>query len=306
MIPPRVRTPRRTAAWVVRRFGHPLLLVGAGLLWWHLGAGELALALTLVAVIVTIELLQRLVPAMPAWGVSVRMRLTLVGLYLLTFGVSGLLIGAWGTLLGPGLAGFRASTAQSLWPHAWPWPLQAALLALSADFIYYWVHRAIHRWPLLWRLSGHGFHHAFHKLGALNAGSNHPLELVLVVLPLVLLAAAFGPAQLAVSAAGLFLIVNAILAHANISMATPGLSLVVTTSDQHRLHHSVDFAQSNANYACNCILWDRLFGSYAAGDVRQTGIGPTQPGLKALFLLPLREPADADTVATRGAHAADS
>jgi hypothetical protein len=33
--------------------------------------------------------------------------------------------------------------------------------------------------------------------------------------------------------------------------------------------------------------------------VRQTGIGPTQPGLWRMFLLPFREPHDVDTVSTR-------
>ncbi len=82
-------------------------------------------------------------------------------------------------------------------------------------------------------------------------------------------------------------------------MNAPLFNLLFTSSDQHRRHHSAIFAESNTNYACNAIVWDRLFGTFSRGPVAQTGIGPSQPGLWQLFLLPLREPADADTVASR-------
>ncbi len=92
---------------------------------------------------------------------------------------------------------------------------------------------------------------------------------------------------------------NAALAHANLAMATPGLRWFITSSDQHRRHHSVVFEESNSNYACNAIIWDRLSGSYAEGPVAQTGIGPNRPHALALLALPFREPAGTDTVAAR-------
>ena len=31
----------------------------------------------------------------------------------------------------------------------------------------------------------------------------------------------------------------------------------------HQLHHSCDFAESNTNYGCGVILWDRIFGTFS-------------------------------------------
>ena len=94
-------------------------------------------------------------------------------------------------------------------------------------------------------------------------------------------------------------VVNTSIAHANLDIDTPLLRWVFTTSNQHRRHHSALFEASNSNYACNAILWDRLFGTYSEGEVAQTGIGPREPTLLQKLLLPWREPEDVDTAASR-------
>jgi sterol desaturase/sphingolipid hydroxylase (fatty acid hydroxylase superfamily) len=243
--------------------------------------------------------LERLIPAVPEWRLGIGATLRLAGLYLLGLVISGTIIAGYESVLPAALSDVRARIGTALWPTAWPLLAQALLLYFASDFLYYWTHRAIHRWPLLWRATGHGFHHGFQNLHTINAGVSHPFELVPLALPLVLLAAVFGPPDEALGAAAVLLLTNANLAHANIRMQTPIFNLFFTSSDQHRRHHSAVFEESNTNYACNAILWDRLFGTYSRGEVRQTGIGPTQPSLWQMFLLPFREPNDADTVATR-------
>jgi len=42
------------------------------------------------------------------------------------------------------------------------------------------------------------------------------------------------------------------------------LRSVVVTPDMHRVHHSVDRAEHDANYGFNLSVWDRLFGTYVA------------------------------------------
>ena len=294
----------RLAAWV-ERYAHPAILVGATSLWWALRPNAGATLLTLIAVLLLCGALEARVPAMPQWRQSLGTRLRLIGVYALALAVSVALLGLYETVLDPALGGFRAGLGGALWPQTWPLALQVALLFFASDLIYYWIHRAIHRWPWLWRATGHGFHHGFQNLHALNVGTNHPFEAVFLVLPLVLLAAATGASDLAVEAAGLLLLVNAVLAHANLRMNTPGLSWLITSSEHHRRHHSLVFEESNSNYACNAIVWDRLFGSYSQGSVVQTGIGPSEPGLWRMYLLPFREPADADTVSSRTHPAPD-
>lgn len=279
--------------------GHPLLLAGALGLWWALGGSDAATLPVLVAVLGVAMVLERVVPAMPGWRMGAGATVRVGAVYVLGLALSALLIGGYEALLPDALADVRVRVGAAVWPARWPVLAQALLLYFASDLIYYWIHRAIHRWPLLWRMSGHGFHHAFQNLHTINAGANHPLELVSLTLPLVLLAALLGPPDTAVGMAGILLLANATLAHANLRMDTPGVRLLFTGSDQHRRHHSAVFEDSNSNYACNAILWDRLFGTFSRGPVAQTGIGPTQPPLWRMFLLPLAEPGDVDTVATR-------
>ncbi|MEG3190802.1 sterol desaturase family protein [Lysobacter sp. D1-1-M9] len=125
------------------------------------------------------------------------------------------------------------------------------------------IHRAIHRFGWFWRLSGHGVHHAFHNLHALSVSATHPLETLFLTLPMVLLAGLFGAPAEAVAGAVVLLVVDGTLAHANLRMDTPVVNWLFTSSNQHRRHHSQVFEDSNSNYACNAILWDRLFAPTA-------------------------------------------
>ena len=75
----------------------------------------------------------------------------------------------------------------------------------------------------------------------------HPFEFVLLALPMSLLAMLTGPVPEAVIMATVLLLSNAMLAHCNLQMATPVLKWALTTSEQHRRHHSSVFAESNSN-----------------------------------------------------------
>ncbi len=264
-----------------------------------MGQGEAAAMLAMVLALIVMEVLERLVPAKRRWRQRWGEKGKLAGVYLLILVVFGIVVSVYETVLGAGLTGIRQDLGLALWPDRLPILIQVLMLYFASDFIYYWIHRAIHRWSLMWRISGHGFHHAFHNLHALNSGATHPLEVVFLALPMVLLAAIFGAGAEAVAGATVLLVVNAVLAHANLRMDTPVVNWLFTNSNQHRRHHSTVFEVSNTNYACNAIIWDRLFGTYSEGEVEQTGIGPRQPTFGEMFLLPWREPDDADTAATR-------
>lgn len=284
---------------LVERLAHPGFLVMAIGCWWWMEGDETAVLPVLALALLGASLLERWVPARSNWHQSGGERLRLAGLYLLTFVLLGAMSEAYGVLLQPAFQPLREVLSTRIWPHTWPLLVQGLILFFASDFIYYWIHRAIHRSALLWRLSGHGFHHAFHNLHAINVNATHPFEIVFLALPMVMLAALFGVSAVAVSAAFVLLACNATLAHANVSMNTPVLAWFFTHSNHHRRHHSMEFQTSNTNYACNAILWDRIFGTYSEAAVEQTGIGPVQPRIRDMFLLPLREPEQADTVATR-------
>jgi len=283
----------------VERLAHPCFLAMAIGCWWWMEGDSLAVVPALALTLLGASLLERWLPAHPDWHQSGGEWLRLGGLYLLTFVLLGSMSEAYGALLQPAFAPLREGIGSRVWVDAWPVLFQAIILFFAADFIYYWIHRAIHRFSVFWRLSGHGFHHAFHNLHAINVNAAHPFEIVFLALPMVILASLFNVSPAAVSAALVLLACNATLAHANVSMNTPVLAWFFTHSNHHRRHHSVEFKTSNTNYACNAILWDRIFGTYSEAAVQQTGIGPVQPKIREMFLLPFREPAQSDTVATR-------
>ena len=75
------------------------------------------------------------------------------------------------------LAGLLDTTGlaiDGLWPVGIPLAAQVCLMLLAADFPRYWLHRAFHGVPLMWRL--HAVHHSPHQLYWLNVGRFHPIE----------------------------------------------------------------------------------------------------------------------------------
>ena len=165
------------------------------------------------------------------------------------------------------------------------------LVFFMSEFIWYWFHRAEHRWHLVWRMSGHGAHHSFKRLGALNFGLNHPLEFFLLVLPAALVELTFG-VGVAAAGAAIFSTAQASIAHANLDLNTKVIGWLFTTNRYHIHHHSMVLEESNTNYGCSAIVWDRLFGTFSSADTLEAGTGPTEPSLWEKLLMPIREPAD--------------
>ena len=278
---------------------HPLLLLGALGLWWALDKSEIAALAALVASQAVLAFLEATAPAVPHWRQTPKQKLGLAAVYVATLVVFGLVLSLYEWLLAPSLVHARDAWGMALWPTGWPLLAQVLLLFFASEFIYYWIHRAIHASSLFWRLSGHGFHHAYQNLHALNSGATHPLEVLFLALPALLITALFGGTAEAAAGATTLLVVNASIVHANVHTDTPGLRWLVTSSAHHRRHHSSVFEDSNSNFSCNAIIWDRLFGTFSEGAVTQTGIGPHEPTFLQKLLLPLREPVYADTAATR-------
>ena len=78
---------------------------------------------------------------------------------------------------------------------------------------------------------------------------------------------------IAVSAA--FGMWNGKLNHANLPLKSlPVYDWVFATAQQHHVHHALVRNQSDSNYGCNIILWDRIFGTYCGDtEVGQIGAG---------------------------------
>jgi sterol desaturase/sphingolipid hydroxylase (fatty acid hydroxylase superfamily) len=250
-----------------------------------------AFAVTIGSLHVVLGALEHLYPARPGWlidGWEKVRNVCIVIILTIAIGFVGTLYDA---VLREPLGQVRASLHLDVWPQHWPLIAQVFGVFFLSEFIWYWFHRAEHRWHLVWRLSGHGAHHAFKRLGALNFGLNHPLELFQIVLPAAIVELTFG---VGVAAAGAALLgaAQASMAHSNLDLNTRVVGWLFTTNRYHIHHHSMVLEESNTNYGCSAIVWDRLFGTFSDAPTVEAGTGATEPTLWQKLLMPVREPAD--------------
>ncbi len=136
----------------------------------------------------------------------------------------------------------------------------------ALDLVAYFSHRLLHAIALMWRM--HRVHHSENDLDLTTGFRFHPLEtfftegLALVSLALV------GMPPAAVGFAALAVIVQDFFTHGNVRIpegADRILRWLIITPSMHRLHHSDEIAEQNANYGTIFSLWDRFFGTYRAG-----------------------------------------
>lgn len=129
------------------------------------------------------------------------------------------------------------------------------------DFFYYWLHRAQHAFPLLWRF--HAVHHSIEHLGA-GSGYHHfaeaPLRAVAVTIPLTFLVDKPLLVGMMITAHGLYL-------HSAIRVHFGRFAWVIADNRVHRLHHSLEPKHFDKNFGAITMLWDRLFGTaYFPGE----------------------------------------
>ena len=146
------------------------------------------------------------------------------------------------------------------WPHNYPIWIQILIMILSGDFLRYWLHRAAHTWPLLWRF--HAVHHSVHKLYWLNLGRFHPLDRTLQLFcdtfPFILL-------SISKEVLALYLLIYSIkgfFQHCNVDVKLGWFNYIISGPELHRWHHSTNIHESNNNYGNHTIIWDILFGTY--------------------------------------------
>jgi sterol desaturase/sphingolipid hydroxylase (fatty acid hydroxylase superfamily) len=270
---------------------HPLILLSV-LTAWSLYPDEPILYLiVLLSVQLLLGTLEYWIPARPEWVVHAKEKLAGVAIVLILIIAAIAVAELYGSILADPLANLRSSLHLDFWPHDWPLIIQLFMAFTLSEFIWYGIHRAEHRWYLVWRISGHGAHHSFKRLNALNFGLNHPLELFFLAVPPAVIELLFGVGAPAAGAA-ILVGIQASIVHSNLSLSTKGIGLFFTTNKYHLRHHSIVLDESNTNYGCATILWDRIFGSFVDSDTKECGVGPTEPTLTEKLMMPLREPSD--------------
>lgn len=191
-----------------------------------------------------------------------------------------------------------------------PEALAVVVAVVSLDLAIYLQHLVFHAVPLLWRV--HRVHHADLDFDVTTGTRFHPLEILLSMGIKFLIIITLGPPVLAMLIFETLLNVTAMFNHANIAMPNRMdriLRSLLVTPDMHRVHHSIDRAETNSNFGFCFSLWDRLLGTYrqapALGHVAMTiGVAELREpnevvDLKGMLLLPFASSARPDSIVTR-------
>lgn len=176
--------------------------------------------------------------------------------------------GAAGALLEPATrfaalpvgAWLSSHVSVSLWPGDWPLLAQGALAIVVGDFFRYWVHRAMHEWPPLWRI--HATHHSATRLYFFNGARIHPFEVLITGFVEIAPMIAFGVPLEAMAMRMLIGRVIGRFQHCNLDLELGPLDYVFSSPKNHRWHHSRNLGVAAHNYGGDLVLWDHVFGSF--------------------------------------------
>ena len=152
-----------------------------------------------------------------------------------------------------------------------PWTWLLGFVAV--DFCFYWAHRSLHRYNLLW--GAHQPHHSSEdfnlstalRKGAFQTAFDWPfyLPLALLGLPLPLFLVLLG-AQL----------VYQFWIHSQHVGRLGMLEWFMVTPSNHRVHHGQNDRYIDKNHGGVFIVWDRLFGTFA-DETEAVRYGVTTP-----------------------------
>lgn len=280
---------RNAARWWVAVTTYPAVLLGAlGATAAGLAAGgrpSLVVMSVVAAATPLVLLAQRAAPAEPGWrGRPLDFSVDLLHLASTAAATEGFRLLALGAVYE-----LAAATAGSgPWPAEASWALQFPAALLLGELLAYWLHRACHRVPVLWRI--HAMHHSSERMYALAAARNHPMNAVLMHACHVLPAAALGAPAEVLALCGVVTGVNGLLQHCNVDLVHGPFNWVMATADAHRWHHSADRAESDTNFGNNLIVWDRLFGTCALPPGRPARVGLGDGSLPDNFVTHLLSP----------------
>jgi lathosterol oxidase len=137
--------------------------------------------------------------------------------------------------------------------------LQFLLLVVVTDLTQYWVHRAFHAVPVLWRF--HAVHHSADQMDWLAGSRLHMVDIAvtrgLTYVPIYIAGFSDGPLMaylVLVSAQATFI-------HANVRFQFGPLRWLVATPQFHHWHHAAEQDAVDKNFAVHLPMLDVIFGT---------------------------------------------
>ena len=162
----------------------------------------------------------------------------------------------------------------------WVW----VLLFFADDFSYYWFHRISHESRFFW--ASHVVHHSSTHYNLSTALRQTWVPMTYLPFWLWMPAVGFEPWMVLLAQAW-SLIYQFWIHTERITRLPRPLEWVLNTPSHHRVHHGSNEVYLDKNYGGILIIWDRLFGTYAArgraGPLRADQEHPhLQPGPRRL------------------------
>jgi len=179
------------------------------------------------------------------------------------FFVSGILVQVTTLLtLQPAMVLFSWTARPGIqqWVASQPFVVQFVGILVVADLTQYWVHRAFHAFPRLWRF--HQIHHSAEVMDWLAGSRLHLVDVAVTrglgYVPIYALGFSEAPlfAYVVVVAA------QATFIHANVRFDLRPIAWLVATPRFHHWHHAADAAAVDKNFAVHLPVLDKLFGTF--------------------------------------------
>lgn len=134
-----------------------------------------------------------------------------------------------------------------------------AVLVVSEDFMFYWLHRVDHYCRLFWAV--HVTHHSseeFNFTVGFRSSVFQPLYRFVYFIPLALVGFRGIDIMFVYSATQIF----GILAHTQTVGRLGWLEYILVTPSHHRVHHGSNVRYLDKNMGMLLIVWDKLFGTF--------------------------------------------
>jgi sterol desaturase/sphingolipid hydroxylase (fatty acid hydroxylase superfamily) len=158
------------------------------------------------------------------------------------------------------------------------------------DFVDYWAHRWSHELDALWQ--AHKFHHAATDFTIATGSRVHALDHITRDVGVAMVVVFVGaPVIASIVAIRLVRQVIDMFQHSRVDWTYGWIGRwVIYSPVGHRIHHSIEPEHWDLNYGNISPIWDRLFGTWYAGDRVNTDVDVTsnwynQRGVVADYLL---------------------
>ncbi len=196
------------------------------------------------------------------------------------------------TTFAPSRAILNASDMSGLraWVHELPFIVQLLGIMAITDFVQYWIHRAFHRVPALWKF--HAVHHSAKEMDWIAGARMHVIEIIVLRAATATPAFTLGFSESALQTYLLIVYVYSTFVHANLNWKLGWMEKFLVTPRFHHWHHGIEKEAIDVNFAIHFPLYDRLFGTYHMPDQWPSGYGigghPVPQGYWRQFLYPFR------------------